>query len=133
MKNSLIVLLTISLWSCKTKVPATSDLPSNTDKVLVGKLVVSALCSHFIAVVESGQVDTSRVTTWKDESRNATFNNAFTVGTRCNFASLGLKEGDRFSFELSDNEIKETCAVCMAYYPVPDKVLYLRNVKKLAP
>lgn len=128
MKTPLIALLALALWSCKTKAPAAAG----NGAPLTGKLVISALCNHFVVSIESGSYDTAIVAaSWKDDSRNASFPNAFTVSSTCSFAALGLKEGDRFSFELAPGATPENCATCMAFYPTPQQRLAIRNVKKL--
>jgi hypothetical protein len=98
----------------------------------VGKLVVKELCNHYVVAVESGNLDTSKLAaTWTDSKRNTPFRNVFTVASKCSFANSGLEEGDRFSFELSDNHATENCAVCMAYYETPVQFLYIKNIRKI--
>ena len=98
------------------------------DGVLKGKLVISEICSHFVVQVTSGKLDTAYVTNgWKDDKRNETYDNVFTVSNRCGFAEAKLKEGDEFEFSFDKKPPPEDCLVCMAFYPTPSK----RNVIKI--
>jgi hypothetical protein len=99
---------------------------------LTGKLVISELCNHYVVSLESGSLDTAKIAaSWADEKRNSTFSNVFSVASRCSFAQAGLKEGDAFTFEVSPQPTEENCMQCMAYYPVPERSLYIRNIKKI--
>ena len=84
--------------------------------------MIKELCSHYVVQVIDGTVDSSRVVNnWKDEKRQATFNKVFSVANRCNFPST-LNEGDEFEFSFDPNPPAQNCAVCLAYYPIPDKI-----------
>ena len=88
---------------------------------LKGKLVIKELCSHYVVQVIDGTVDSSRVVNnWKDEKRQVSFDKVFSVANRCDFPS-SLKEGYEFEFTFDPNPAPQNCAVCMAYYPIPDK------------
>lgn len=106
--------------------------PGN-QSVLTGKLVVSELCNHYVVSLESGSLDTAKIAaSWPDEKRNTTFSNVFSVASKCSFAQSGLKEGDVFTFEVSPQPTEENCMQCMAYYPIPERSLYIRNIKKIS-
>ena len=110
--------------SCK------SAQPSGT--ALTGRLVISELCNHYVVAVEAGSLDSSLLAaSWTDTKRGATYRDVFTVSSRCSFAQSGLQEGDRFTFEVNDSGTTENCAVCMAYYPVPEQTLRIRNIHKI--
>ena len=88
---------------------------------LKGKLVIKEICSHYVVQVIGGSVDSSRVVNaWKDEKRKLSFDKVFTVANRCDFPA-NLNEGDEFEFSFDPNPAPQECAVCMAYYPTPDK------------
>lgn len=104
------------------------------DNKLRGKLVINELCAHYVVEVISGNIDASAIAVnWKDDKRNQTYKQSFSVGNRCSFGALGIKEGDEFSFSVDDSKPNETCAVCMAYYPTPSQSLYIKHVKKIEP
>jgi hypothetical protein len=97
---------------------------------LKGKLVIKELCSHYVVQVIDGTVDSSKVANnWSDEKRKLSFDKVFTVANRCDFPS-GLKEGDEFEFSFNPNPAPQNCAVCMAYYPVPDKTNSIKIQEK---
>ncbi|HEY8396483.1 MAG TPA: hypothetical protein VIK80_01000 [Flavihumibacter sp.] len=119
-------IIVLNLAACKSgsKAAASSDL--------IGKLVISELCNHFVVSIESGDVDPSLITdSFRDEKRATTYSRVFTVGNSCQFQEAGLKEGDRFSFSISPKPIEDTCMVCMAYYPTPETRLSVTNIRKL--
>ncbi|HEY0679202.1 MAG TPA: hypothetical protein VGD17_13015 [Chitinophagaceae bacterium] len=120
---SLILLFALSAFQCNNKI-------LNPDGILKGKLVIKEICSHFVVQVTNGNLDTSVVANnWKDEKRNKTYNNVFTVSNRCGFAAANLNEGDEFEFRIDKNPPPEDCIVCMAYYETPPKRNAIRIVK----
>jgi hypothetical protein len=128
MKKVLSVVMAASfMMACKsTKSPGEQG-------ELTGKLVISELCNHYVVSLESGSLDTAKIAaSWVDEKRKATFSNAFSVASKCSFAQAGLKEGDVFTFEVSSQPTEENCMQCMAYYPIPERSLYIRNIKKIS-
>ncbi|GAO41225.1 hypothetical protein [Flavihumibacter petaseus] len=131
MRRLVYLAIPLVMLGCKTKTPSGTEAASS--KPYVGKLVVLELCNHFVVELESGDIDTSKLAlNWRDEKRNATYPKSFAVASSCSFATSGLKEGDRFTFELADGA-QENCAVCMAYYPTPDKKLSIKNISKITP
>jgi len=114
------------LFACKS----THKINSDTD-TLKGRLVVSELCGHYIIELISGQIDSSKLAVdWHDEKRNATYKQSFSVINVCSFEKAGLKEGDVFSFKVDGNATPETCAVCMAYYPTPQRSVAVKEIIK---
>lgn len=106
----------------------------NNNGTLRGKLVISELCAHYVVQVVSGSIDAAKVAAdWKDDKRNQTYKQAFSIANRCSFGELGLKEGDEFTFSVDNSKPEETCAVCMAYYPTPSQSLYIKNIRKTEP
>lgn len=127
MKYVYLFLLITGFSACKSS-------SGIADNELRGKLVISALCSHYVVEIISGKVDASKVAAeWKDDNRNQTYKQSFSVANKCSFGQLGLSEGDEFTFTIDDNKPNETCAVCMAYYPTPTQALNIKNIKKIQP
>ena len=130
MKKLLFLLTLISIsftaYRCNNRaVPA--------DGVLKGKLVIKELCGHYVVQVLNAKLDGSLVANgWRDDKRNTTYDNVFTVSNRCGFANANLDEGAEFEFMFDKNPPPEDCLVCMAYYPTPDKknVVRVMQMKK---
>ncbi len=100
---------------------------------LKGKLVISELCGHYVVQLIAGKIDNDKLAiNWHDDKRNATYPQSFKVANVCSFGKDGLKEGDEFTFTVSDSPEKEQCAVCLAYYPVPSQSLTISNIKKIS-
>jgi hypothetical protein len=122
------------LFAVASLLTACKSTQTPTTKILKGKLVVSALCAHYIVSLQQGNIDTAKLAAeWFDESRKTTFKNAFTVSSRCSFGQADLKEGDEFTFEIAEDSVKEQCAVCMAFYPTPQQTIAIKNIKKITP
>lgn len=118
--NKLLTLLVIAC-SIMCSAHRCNEKRQKESNVMKGKLVVSAMCSHYIIQIIEGNVDSVKVVKeWKDESKNTTFTNAFSVANRCSFGTSNLKEGDVFEFTWS-NKTDDDCMVCKAYYPTPPK------------
>lgn len=127
MKYIIPFFLLIILFSCNS----TSKI---TAAPLKGRLVVSELCGHYIIELISGKIAAEKLAIdWHDDKRNATYKQAFSVANPCGFDKLSLREGDEFTFVLDSDEAKETCAVCMAYYPKPSQSLFIKDIKKQNP
>jgi hypothetical protein len=118
-----ILTICITAYRCNNKtVPA--------DGILKGKLVIKELCGHYVVQVQNAKLDTSLVSNgWRDDKRNKTYDNVFTVSNRCGFADAALKEGDDFEFQFDKNPPPEDCLVCMAFYPTPRKQNVVRVLK----
>lgn len=97
-----------------------------------GKLAVKANCMNYTISVTGGNMDSSLIETlWTDESTGQKITNAFALESKCNFPD-SIKEGDEFYFVL-DSTVKQDCAVCMMYYPVPSKKLSIRVINEPCP
>ena len=93
-----------------------------------GRLEVKGICSNYTLKLLEGNIDPSMiVANWKDEVTNKTYTNVFALGSPCTFPAT-LKEGDEFYFTLDTS--KQECAVCMAYYPKPEKALAIKVLDK---
>lgn len=105
---------------------AEGNKPSAT--CLKGKLEVAGICRNYTISVQGANIDTSKVqASWTDPTTNKTYQNVFRLGSLCSFPE-DIKEGDEFYFTISDKEDKD-CVTCMAYYPTPQKQLFI-NVQK---
>ena len=84
---------------------------------------------NYTFTVTGGSVDTSLVeASWTDETTGKTFKNAFGIANPCDFPST-INAGDEFYFEVETAKSKD-CAVCMAYYPTPQKKLSIKVIPK---
>jgi hypothetical protein len=93
-----------------------------------GKLVVAGICSNYTIQLIDGALDTAKVeANWKDDVTGRSYTNVFALGSPCTFSST-IKEGDEFYFTIDDS--KQPCAVCMAYYPKPQKALSIKILDK---
>ena len=96
-----------------------------------GKLVIKGICMNYVVQVVQGDTSKLKVAaTWMDETTDKTYNNVFALGSKCNFPDM--QEGDEFYFVL-DSTVKQDCAVCMMYYPVPSKKLSIRVINEPCP
>ena len=87
-----------------------------------GRLEIKGICMNYTIKVLEGNMDTSMVqAVWTDPSTSQTHTNVFGLASPCNFPS-NLNEGDEFYFKI-DKSPNNNCAVCMAYYPTPEKKL----------
>ena len=65
---------------------------------------------------------------WTDEATGKKFKNVFALGSRCDFPDT-ITQGDEFYFMI-DTSAVQNCAVCMMYYPVPDKKVRIKVLDK---
>ena len=111
-----IVAMIASAYQCNNRTG------SGKAGALKGKLVIKEICSHYVVQVIEGQIADSLVSNgWTDDKRGKTYDKVFTVSNRCSFPAASIKEGDKFEFSIDPNPKPEDCAVCMAFYPTPDK------------
>ncbi|HUC83147.1 MAG TPA: hypothetical protein VMR70_19715, partial [Flavisolibacter sp.] len=93
-----------------------------------GRLEVKGICSNYtIKLLEGNPGADKIVADWKDETTGKTYTNVFALGSPCSFPA-NLNVGDEFYFVLDDS--KQQCAVCMAYYPKPEKALSIKVLDK---
>ena len=121
-----ILLLAVSLFflssSAKKCGHKEASFPQGCYK---GKLEIKAACMNYTISVIGGDMDPSLIQAlWKDESSGKQYQNVFALGSRCTFPST-IQQGDEFYFTL-DNTSVQNCAVCMIYYPVPEKHLSIK-------
>jgi hypothetical protein len=114
---SALLLLTASTCNNKRTMPA-----GNCYK---GKLEVKAACMNYTIRLLEGNIDTSLIAAgWTDESTGKHYKNVFALASRCNFPAT-IQEGDEFYFSIDSTTVQH-CTVCMAYYPVPPKRLFIK-------
>ncbi|MGZ3850211.1 MAG: hypothetical protein ACXVMS_04935 [Flavisolibacter sp.] len=94
-----------------------------------GRLEIKGACMNYTIALLEGSIDTTRISpSWTDESTGRSYKNVFALGSRCQFPSR-IRQGDTFYFTV-DSTIVQNCMVCMIYYPVPPKRLFIRVVDK---
>lgn len=119
---AIIVAFAFTGQSCKT------NKASASTTCFKGRLEVAGICSNYTISLLEGNLDTSRIVSmWKDDVTGKTYTNVFALGSPCTFPDT-LKAGDEFYFVLDDT--KQQCAVCMAYYPKPQKALNIKVLDK---
>lgn len=100
---------------------ARRNLPSGCYK---GRLEVKGLCANYTIKLLEGNLGSSKlVDNWKDDVTGKAHSNVFALGNTCSFPD-SLNEGDEFYFVL--NDAPQQCAVCLAYYPRPQKSLSIK-------
>jgi hypothetical protein len=115
-----VFLLTISAQKCSPK--------KSTGTTYKGRLEIKAICMNYTLSVIEGKIDTSLVVpNWTDENTGKSYINAFALGDPCSFPA-SIKQGDEFYFRI-DTAKRGDCAVCMAYYPTPQKKLLIKIVE----
>lgn len=96
--------------------------------VYKARVEVTGMCSNITIKVLDEKVDTSLVQAdWTDETTGIAYKNVFALGNPCAFPTI--KKGDEFYF-IIDTAKQKDCIVCMAYYPVPEKRLTIKQVDK---
>jgi len=115
-----IAALPFSKQSCKKN--------TATPNCFKGRLEVKGICSNYTIKLVEGKVDTSMIAAeWKDEVTGKNHSNVFALGSPCTFPAT-LNEGDEFYFTIDTT--RQQCAVCMAYYPKPEKALSIKVLDK---
>ena len=95
-------------------------------EMLTGKLVLKGICMNYVIEVLDGDIDTDLIESeWTNETSNVVYNNVFALGSVCDFPE-DIEEGDTFQFSVETNGTDQTCAVCEAYSPTPEKSLQIK-------
>ena len=92
----------------------------------VGKLVLKGLCLNYtIEFVNPMKEDLNLIELeWtEDELSGKSYKNVFRLGSICTFP-VNINEGDKFNFNIISN-YNESCIVCKAYSPTPEKTIYI--------
>lgn len=115
----LTTVLLVSLFS------ACSGTKKSGSQTLKARLEIQGICSNYTIKLLEGNLDKSLMeTSWTDETTGTAYTNVFGLANPCNFPS-SLKKGDEFYFVI-DTSKQQDCAVCMAYYPTPQKKLSIK-------
>ncbi|HVF81798.1 MAG TPA: hypothetical protein VM884_07680 [Flavisolibacter sp.] len=122
----IILIASISLLSIVQKKCAKSPAYTPSSTCYKARLEIKGMCSNYTIKLLEGRLDTSKlVTAWADETTGKVYSNVFALGSPCTFPE-GINAGDEFYFTL-DSSV-HNCAVCMAYYPHPQKALKIKVV-----
>ncbi len=120
MKYIVLSLLFLTLLSCK-KTKETDNL-CNTN-LYTGKLVLQGICLNYVIEVMDANFNQDLIVkTWTNN--NIVYNNVFALASICDFPEH-IKEGDTFRFRVRTDPIEQTCAVCLAFSPTPNKRLQI--------
>jgi hypothetical protein len=118
MKPLILLGLILMAWSCKTVKPDRAPC-------FKGRLEIKGACMNYTIKLLEGKLDTTLlVKNWTNESTGKSYSNVFKLGSRCSFPE-DILEGQEFYFVLDTTTI-QNCAVCMVYYPVPEKQLSIK-------
>ena len=119
----------ILLSAVATLLLSSGDCNKKKNGQYKGKLEIAGICMNYTIRVIQGNIDTSLiVSSWTDETTHKSYDNVFRLGSPCDFPA-SIKQGDEFYFTIDVSEGKQ-CAVCMAYYPTPSKVLSIKVAEK---
>lgn len=115
------VLATVSKDGCKKN--------KSVDNTYKGRLEIKGICMNYTIKILEGNIDTSLVaSSWTDETTGKSYKNVFKLGSPCTFPE-NIQQGDEFTFTI-DTAAGKDCAVCMAYYPTPQKHLSIKVAGK---
>lgn len=97
----------------------------SSSQTLKARLEIQGICSNYTIKLLEGTLDKSLIeANWTDETTGTAYTDVFGLANPCNFPS-SLKKGDEFYFVI-DTAKQKDCAVCMAYYPTPQKKLSIK-------
>ena len=110
--------------TCKRKKGNTNISASGCYK---GRLEIKGGCMNYTIAITSPNFDTSlAMASWTDENTGKDYKNVFALGSRCTFPD-SINAGNEFYFTI-DNTSVQNCAVCLMYYPVPQKKLSIKVI-----
>jgi hypothetical protein len=93
------------------------------------RLELKGVCMNYTIKVLEGNIDTSLIEkNWTNPANGVTYQNVFGLGSVCDFPGE-INQGDEFYFQIG-NRSNNGCAVCLAYYPTPQKKLSITVSKK---
>ncbi|MBO9619292.1 MAG: hypothetical protein J7539_09685 [Niabella sp.] len=119
----LLVIAIAAITSCAPKAS------SNATHRYKARFEVAGLCSNYTFSVIEGAIDPALVVaSWTNPQTKKTYKKAFAISNPCSFPST-LKQGDTFYFEIVPEDKSQNCAVCMAYYPTPEKRLTIKVIQ----
>ena len=121
--------LVISLSIAFSKQTCKHAKPALMKGCYKGKLEIKGGCMNYTIAVKEGNIDTTLIVpTWTDENTGKSYKNVFALCSRCNFPTT-INEGDEFYFMI-DSSAVQNCAVCMMYYPTPQKHVSIKVLEK---
>ena len=86
-----------------------------------GRLEIKGICMNYTIKVLEGNIDTSIIqSNWTDPVTGTSYQNVFALGSVCDFPA-DINQGDEFYFQIGN--VSDGCAVCLAFYPTPQKHL----------
>ncbi|MDB5205343.1 MAG: hypothetical protein JWR72_418 [Flavisolibacter sp.] len=114
-----IACVSVSLINCSSQKKA---LTSDCYK---GRLEIKGICSNYTIKLLEGKIDTAKIAAaWIDETTGKAYTNVFALGSPCTFAAT-INAGDEFYFTI-DTSAPQNCAVCMAFYPHPQRAVKIK-------
>ncbi len=122
------ILLILSLLSTLVLSASKCGSKKTPEGVYKGKLEIKALCMNYTISVSNGIADSLVTDSWTDETTGKSYRSVFGLASRCTFPAT-IEAGDEFYFVI-DTAARQDCAVCLAYYPTPEKKLSIRVVEK---
>ena len=97
-----------------------------------GRLEIKGICMNYTIKIIEGNIDSSQVeTNWTNPSTGQSLQNVFGLASVCDFPA-NIEQGDEFYFQIV-NSAPMNCAVCLAYYPTPQKHLAIKVTKDPCP
>lgn len=124
MKNIITLCVLVVLLSS-----ATCKEPKNSvQNCYKGRLEVKGLCMNYTIKLLEGRMDTVLYQRrWTNETTGTTHENVFRLASVCSFPA-NIEEGQEFYFTIPATPPAEKCNVCMAYFPTPDKSVFIKVV-----
>lgn len=101
----------------------------SSSTVYHGKLEIKGICMNYTLSMQGDNINPDLVVSdWTDPTTGNNYQNVFKLGSPCTFPAE-INQGDEFDF-IVDSSPKQDCAVCLAFYPTPEKSLAIKVVKK---
>jgi hypothetical protein len=128
MSKYILVLASLFVMLSCTKESDSSKFDSS--KCIKGKLVLKGICMNYVIEVVSGTIDPSLIeSTWENPLTRDVYKNVFGLASTCTFPP-NINEGDEFYFTIPQSPLDQSCAVCLAYSPIPTKTLFIELCAK---
>jgi hypothetical protein len=116
----LLAICTLAAFECKKE--------KTLSGCYKGRLEIKGICMNYTIKILEGNVDSSQVeTTWTNPATGQSHQNVFGLASVCDFPA-DINQGDEFYFQIV-SAAPTDCAVCMAYYPTPQKHLAIKVTK----
>lgn len=126
MKNIISLFTLVILLSSATCKERRAN-PANCYK---GRLEIKGQCMNYTIKLLEGNMDTAYYQPrWTNEFTGLTYENVFRLSSLCSFPG-NIEEGQEFYFIIPPAPPVEKCNVCMAYFPTPNKSVFIKVVDK---